>query len=407
MNLHPSVLLLLSCALAAQEQTTAYKGARVWPGGGAPIDDAVVVIARGKVLAVGGPSTSIPDGAKVVDVSGKTITPGLVDAAWSGGLAPQDQNEQGSESTPALRAIDSLDPRNKNFVKARRAGVTSVHVMPGGQNVIGGLSAVVKTFASDPAAMVVKDETALRITLGAEPSGGNRAIRGGTVDSIYYRRPTTRMGVIWEVRRSFYDAKEYLARTLNGGNPQPDRNLEVLGRVLQGKLAIVTTARSEQDLRTALRMGTEFGYTTVIDEAQEAHYVVDELAAAKVWVMVGAPSADRVGGGGGQDGADPRYATLPALVDKGVPFVITTGSNTLALDLVREATFAVRFGIPASKALDAITTDPARLLGVGDRIGQLAPGKDADLVVWSADPFEPASQPLTVLIDGNQVPTSR
>ena len=77
MNLHPSVLLLLSCALAAQEQTTAYKGARVWPGGGAPIDDAVVVIARGKVLAVGGPSTSIPDGAKVVDVSGKTITPGL------------------------------------------------------------------------------------------------------------------------------------------------------------------------------------------------------------------------------------------------------------------------------------------------------------------------------------------
>src|SRR5262249_2535753 len=155
--------------------------------------------------------------------------------------------------------------------------------------------------------------TALRVVLGAEPSMGNRAIRGGTVDSIYYRRPTTRMGVVWEVRSHFYEAKDYLARSLAGGGGQPDRDLDVLVRVLQGKLAVVTTARSEQDLRTALRLGTEFGYTPVIDEAQEAHYVVDELAKAKVWVMVGAPSADRVAGSAGADQADPRFATLPAL----------------------------------------------------------------------------------------------
>ncbi|MEI6130240.1 MAG: amidohydrolase family protein [Planctomycetota bacterium] len=406
MKLPALALLLLTTALIAQDQTTVYKGARVWPGGGAPIDNAVLVIAHGKVLQLGGPDTQVPDDAVIIDVSGKSITPGLIDAAWNG-LAPSDQNEQGSESTPALHALDGVDARSKGFLKARRMGVTAVHVMPGTMNVIGGLSAVVKTFALDPTAMVVRDEAALRIALGAEPSSGNRAIRGGSVDSIYYRRPTTRMGVIWEVRRGFYDAQDYLTQTIEGGKPQPNRDLDVLGRVLQGKLAIITTARSEQDLRTALRLGREFGYTPVIDEAQEAHFVIDELAAAKVWVMCSAPSADRLAGSAGQDGAEPRFSTLPALAEKGIPFVITTGTNPLALDLVREATFAVRFGIPAEKALDAITSDAATLLGVADRIGKLATGKDADLVIWSAEPFDPASQPLFVIIDGNQAPTSR
>jgi len=396
-----------AAALAAQDKTTVYKGARVWPGGAPPIDDAVLIVARGKVQAVGGPDTPVPAGAQVIDATGRSITPGLIDAAWNGGVAQADQCEQGNETEPAMHVLDSLDAKSKGFARARAAGVTAVHVMPGTQDVIGGLSAVVKTWAPDPAAMVLKDEAALRIVLGAEPSAGNRAIRGGTIDSIYYRRPTTRMGVVWEVRKNFYAAKDRLARTLGGGEPPPDRGLEVLCRVLQGKLTAVTTARSEQDLRTALRLGAEFGYTPVIDEAQEAHYVVDELAKAKVWVMVGAPSAERVTGSAQMDGADPRFSTLPMLQERGVPFVITTGTNTQALDLIREATFAVRFGISPQRALDAITVDPAKLLGVGDRIGKLAAGKDADFVVWSADPLDPASQPATVVLDGNPVPTSR
>jgi imidazolonepropionase-like amidohydrolase len=394
-------------ALAAQDKTTVYKGATLWPGGGPPIDDAVLVVARCKVQAVGGADTHVPEGALVIEARGRSITPGLIDAAWNGGVPAADQCEQGSETEPAMHVLDSLDSKHKGFARARAAGVTAVHVMPGTQDVIGGLSAVVKTWAADPAAMVLKDEAALRIVLGAEPSAGNRAIRGGTIDSIYYRRPTTRMGVVWEVRKNFYEAKDRLSRTLGGGTPPPDRGLEVLCRVLQGKLTAVTTARSEQDLRTALRLAAEFGYTPVIDEAQEAHYVIDELAKAKVWVMVGAPSADRVTGSGASDGADPRFSTLSMLQEHGVPFVITTGTNTQALDLIREATFAVRFGIAPQRALDAITVDAAKLLGVGDRIGQLAAGKDADFVVWSADPLDPASQPVTVVLDGNPVPTSR
>lgn len=398
---------LLCAAAGAQDRTVVYRGARIWPGLGAPIENGVIVFAQGRIQAIGGPGTAIPEGATVVDATGRTITPGLIDAAFGNLLPPNEANEQSAEVTPALRVLDVLDPANRAFVALRRNGVTTVHVMPGSRNVIGGLSAVVKTSGRDATSMVLRDEAALRIALGAEPSQGNRAIRGGNVDSIYYRRPTTRMGVVWEVRRSFYDAQDYLARTLEGGTPQPDRGLEVLSRVLQGKLTAVTTARSEQDLRTALRIAAEFGYTPVLDEAQDAYRVTDEIAAAKVWVMVGAPSADRVGGSASADGAEPRFSTLRKLQEASVPFVITTGGNSQALDLVREAMFAVRHGIDETTALAAITALPARLLGVDQRIGQLTAGRDADFVVWSTDPFDPAALPVEVRIDGLPVPTLR
>lgn len=402
-----AVCLWLACAAAAQDQVTVYRGARIWPGDAPPLDEGVLVVARGRIQAVGGPATAVPEGARVVDVRGKVITPGLIDAAWGGGVHEDDANEQGEEVTPALHVLDSLDPSDKAFARARSAGVTAVHVMPGTRNVIGGLSAVVKTAGDSTAEMLVRDAAALRIALGSEPSAGNRAIRGGPVESIYYRRPTTRMGVIWTVRRSFFDAQDYLQRTIAEADAGGDAGLEVLASVLQGKLTAITTARSEQDLRTALRLAAEFGYTTVLEEAQEAHYVVDELAAAKVWVMVGAPSADSVGGSAGRDGAEPRFSTLPRLAAAGVPFVITTGSNSNALDLVREAMFAVRFGLEPQVALAAVTSLPAQLLGVGDRMGTLAPGRDADVVVWSHDPFDPAAQPVTVLVGGEPAPLVR
>jgi imidazolonepropionase-like amidohydrolase len=400
-------ITLLAGALAAQEQATVYRGARILPAGAPAIENGVLVIAGGKVQAVGGPSTPVPDGAVVVDCEGRTITPGLVDAAFRGGMAPNDANEQGQEVTPHLRAQDSLDPEAPAFLRARSAGVTAVHVMPGTRSVIGGIGCVAKTFARDPAAMVLREDTSLRIVMGAEPSMGNRAIRGGSVDSMYYRRPTTRMGVVWEVRKAFHEAKEALQQTQGGAPPAPDRGRDVLASVLQGKLAAYTTARSEQDIRTALRIAGEFGYRTVVDEAQDAYLVADELAAAKVTVLLGAPSATQVAGSGGADGADPRFSTATILERAGVPFVITTGTNLASLDLVREAMFAARNGLPPQRALDAVTIEPARLLGIDDRTGSLAPGKDADFVVWSHDPLDPAAVAESVHIDGRPVPVIR
>jgi imidazolonepropionase-like amidohydrolase len=352
------------------------------------------------VTAVGGKGTAVPAGAEVRDVKGRTITPGLIDAGAQFGAGAADRNEQGTEVTPSVHVLDAFDPADKALRRARLGGVTALHLTPGNKNVIGGLSAVVKTWGENPAAMLLKDETGLRLTMGSEPSQGNRAIRGGNIDSMYYRRPTTRMGVVWTARKAFYDAKAYQESL--AGNPKADPGMQVLNRVLKGELLVFTTARAEQDIRTALRLMDEFGYKTAIEEAQEAWRVVDELVAAKVWVLIGAPSADRVLGPAAADSADPRFHTILLLHQRGVPFVITTGSNPQALDLVREATVAVRNGLPAQAALDAVTIQPARLLGVADRVGSLSAGKDADFVVWSGDPFDPTARAEAVYVNGTR-----
>ncbi|MCB9886367.1 MAG: amidohydrolase family protein [Planctomycetes bacterium] len=401
------LVLALAVPASAQEGTVVYQGARILPGGKPAIAQGVLIVSGGKVLAVGGPSTSIPSGATVVDCSGKTITPGLVDASFAGAMTDEDSNEQSEEVTPSLRAIDSLDLTTDAVRHARAAGVTTVHAMPGTKNVIGGIGCVVKTVDDAAGPHLLVDDASLRITMGAEPSMGNRAIRGGRPDSMYYRRPTTRMGVIWEVRKAFYDAKAKLERTAADGPGDNDPATDVLTKVLQGKLVAYTTARSEQDLRTALRLADEFGYKTVLDEAQDAYYLVDEIAAAKVAVLLGAPSAEDVTGRAGADGASPRFSTIALLAQKKVPFVVTTGTNAAALDLVREAMFAVRFGLSPEQAIDAVTIRPAQLLGIDNRVGSLAAGKDADFVVWSHDPLDPAAVAESVHIDGISVLESR
>lgn len=413
-----TAVLLAAVALVAQQPAqakqpvTAFVHARILPGGQPQIADGVLVVQNGKIAAIGAADTPIPDGAKVVDCTGKTITPGLIDASFRTAASLADTNEQSSEVTPQLRVLDTLDPEDRALLRAQQAGVTAVHVMPGTRSVIGGLGCVIKTGApgtavSEPRALLLKEDASLRITLGSEPSMGNRAIRGGEVDSIYYRRPTTRMGVVWEVRKSFFEAKEAM-QTVPGQAPTPPAaGIAVLQKVLRGQLTAITTARSEQDLRTALRIADEFGYKTVIDEAQDAHLVLDELVAAKTTVLLGAPSAPGVAGTGGQDGAEPRFATIAKLAARGIPFVITTGTNLAAQDLVREAMFATRHGLSPMQALDAVTIEPAKLLGIAERTGSLQKGKDADFVVWSTDPLDPAAVAESVHIDGLPVPASR
>ena len=406
--LHCAATLLLTAFAAAQDAVTAYTNANILPGGKPAMSDATMVISGGKILAIGGADLQVPEGAKVIDCKGRTITPGLIDASFQSGDNQQDLNEQSEEVTPHLRVLDNIDPENPAFGRARNNGVTAVHVMPGTRNVIGGLGCVIKTHGSDPKSMVIKEDASMRIVMGAEPSMSNRAIRGGRVNSIYYRRPTTRMGVIWSVRRAFYDAKEAMTKTQgapDGAPPSP--GIEVLTQVLQGKLTAVTTARSEQDLRTALRIAEEFGYETVIDEAQDAYMVADELAEKQAVVMLGAPSAETISGSARSDGAAPRSGTVAVLAAKGIRFVITTGTNQASLPLIREAMFAHRFGLGPQQALDAITIEPAKLLGLDDRIGSLAAGKDADFVIWSHDPLDPAAVAESVHINGKSVSQPR
>lgn len=407
------VFLAAACALTlpAQDEVTetppsdgpiVLRNATVLTGTGQTITGAAVVIVDGKITAVGkADEVVLPTRANVIDCEGGVITPGLVDAGTTIGLDRNDQNEQGFEVTPHLRVADAINPESKSFVRARRNGVTTVQINPGNNNVIGGLGAVVKTAGDTVAEMLVTQESGLRITMGGQPSRGNRAIRGGTPASIYYRRPTTRMGVVWETRKAFFDAQEYMEQKTVPGEAESqgiDPGLEILTRVLNGEITVRTTARQEQDIRTALRLAKEFGYKTLVEEATEAWRVIDELVETETTVLLSAPSRDTA-----SEGAEVRWHTLTLLEERGVPFAICSGADVGNLNLMTEATFAVRFGLSREAALAAITSRPAEILGLSDRVGSIAAGKDADLIVWSADPFEPTSSVRNVYVGGEEV----
>jgi imidazolonepropionase-like amidohydrolase len=400
-----AAFLVCLCPGIAQDRITVFRGARVVPVAQPAIENGVVVVAAGKIRQVGGTDTAIPDGAEVVDCTGKVITPGLIDAGTTLGLDRRNANEQAAEVTPQVTVLDAIDPTDQRFRKVRANGVTTVQVNPGNANVIGGRGAVLKTQGDTVRQMLVRDECGLRLTMGAEPSSGNRAIRGGTPTSIYYRRPTTRMGVVWEARKAFYDAIAYREQktVANGdGLPVQDAAMEVLVRALDRKLTVHTTARAEQDIRAALRLAEEFGYETLIEEATEAWRVVQELEAAGVKVLVSAPGSLALPEDA-RDGAEVRFHTLNLLSAADVPFAIHTGASLGALDLVHEAMFAVRNGLSPERALAAITIVPAKILGIDDRTGSLAAGLDADLVVWSGDPFDPTTRAESVFIAGVRV----
>ena len=399
-----SLALACSSLAVAQESVTVFRGAKIYPVAGDPIDDGVLIVAGGKVQLVAGADASLPVGATIVECQGTVITPGLVDAGTSIGLTSRDANEQGEEITPQVHVLDAIDPQDKRFDRARASGVTTLQVGAGNRNVIGGLGVVLKNRGETTRKMLLRDESGLRLALGAQPSRGNRAIRFGTPTSIYARRPTTRMGVVWEARKAFYDALEYREqKTVPAGEQPPptDPGMEVLLRAIDRELVVHTTAQSEQDIRTALRLAEEFGYETLVEGGTEAWSVIEELSASGVNVLLSSPAS--VDPGSRADGAELRLGTVKALADAGIRFAIQTGQEGSPLSLIEEAMMAVRNGLDEDKALAAITQVPAEILGVDDRVGSLQAGRDADFVLWTGSPFDPTTRTKAVYIDGVEI----
>jgi len=385
-------LTLGLCATLGAQDRILLRGAKVFTGKGPFQEGLQILVVDGKILKVGKDLPS--EGNTVVDLKGKWITPGLVDANTSLGLAETHVNEQSTETTPHIPILEAINPRASDFKRALGMGVTTAYVSPGGYNVFGGLGVVLKTGGNRLADRIVLDKTGLRMTLGAMASQGNRAFRGGSPDSMFYRRPTSRMGVIWEIRSQFYKADAKRASG-EGFNPEKDPATRTLIAALDGKLTVRTTARTDQDIRTALRLAEEFGIRVAIDEGTEAYNSLDQIAAAGVSVIASPPSIRQH-----PDRAEPHLDTIKLLADAGVTVAIQTGQGLGALPLIREATFAVRYGLSRQRALEAVTSVPAEILGVSDRVGSLKAGLDADIVVWNLHPLSVFSQPDSVYVGG-------
>ena len=382
-------------------------GARVLTAAGAEYDNGVVLIEGGKITAVGpAASVAVPAGAKVVDAAGRVVTPGLVDSHSHLGLGPSggvtEDNETSNPVTPELRIIDSIHPEGEGpdegqFRRALAEGVTAVVARPGSGNVVGGQSAVLKLRGGTVDDMVILFPADMKMALGRK---GAYAAKGVM--------PTTKMGAAYLVRKALVEAAEYgealerhekqKAKDPKAAPPARDLGKEALLKVVRREIPVHIHVDSSDDIMTAVRLAEEFKFLRLsLGHAVESYKVAGELARRGVAVVVGPQMT-------AYDDGERLVNLAGYLADKGVHVDIMTDADVVQESFLRyQAAIAVKYGMDPRRALEAITLNPARTMGLEARIGSLEPGKDADLVVFDGDPFDVATRVLTVFIDGRAV----
>jgi imidazolonepropionase-like amidohydrolase len=384
----------------ATDGTWAIVGATVHPIVTGPIPDGVVVVRDGTIAALGDASTVVPSGALIIDGAGAVVLPGFIDAHThigtmeSGeGWAGDDHDESTSPVTPQLRAVDAVNPADRAFRDALSGGVLAVGVNPGSCNAIGGQSAALRTVGRTVDDMVLLAPAGMKSALGENPKkhyGGQGLM------------PSTRMGTAALIRQALTQAAADLSRLRAGGDPlEPvDLGRRALMAVLAGEIPWRQHVHRADDIATALRLADEFGLRLVIDHGTEAHLLADVIAARGVPVLLGPLLSGRVKVE--MRNADFRNAAI--LHDAGVEVSLVTDHPVIPVEHARlQAALAVRAGMPESAALRALTLNPARALGVADRIGSLRVGWDADLVLWSGHPLDMSSRVTGAWVRGRPV----
>lgn len=371
---------------------------RIYTGTGRNLEKGLVTVSAGKIAAVT-PGAGEEDERPRDRLRAYAVTAGLVDAGVR--VTNWFSVEQSNEVTPHLRVADALDPFALDWERQLRGGVTTVLASPVDRNVIGGLSVVLKTAGPESiAARTLKADAVLRGSMGSEPSAGNHPAFGRPTD-FYSRRPTTRMGVEWEWRNAFF-------RTALGQNEgEPGR--ATLVAALQGKIPVFVQAWTTQDIRTAVFLREEaqtreefaaVGMNAprfVIDAGAEAWKEPQLLARSQTPVVLPPFPA----GGRTRENALMAWNVAKVLKDAGVPFALSShGSGDVEQRLAIQAGYAMAGGITFEDALAAVTSTPAKLLGVDARVGTLEVGKDADLVLWSGEPFQPGARVVATIVDG-------
>lgn len=352
--------------------------------------------------------------------------------------------ENSSEITPHLRILDSTNLLSSDFERLLRSGVTTVWLSPDSASVVGMQGAVVKTGGA-LATRVVEPGGAVKATMGADSFRRGARNRTPTYSQVSFmtRRPTTRMGAVWVFRKAFYDALRFAesGAPIGGADTPPAAALPVLLRILSGETPLRVQARMQHDILTAIRLADEFGLgfaeedakarrlesqarwsvapgavaaaasaakrvrpPFILEEATEAYKCLGELKAAGVPVVFG-PIFDQPQGFRAVTGEanDPRINTARQLYDAKIPFALTAHDLRDEDGLVRQAMIATRNGLSADVALRSITSAPAEIMGLSGRVGTLADGADADVVVWNTEPLDAASRVMLVMIDGQVV----
>lgn len=409
-----TLLYLLSAAIAHAAESgapTAYVGAKILTASGQTFEPGVMLVEKGKIIEIG-PSdkVSVPDDARQVDLTGKTIIPGLVDSHSHLGVysrptvsANSDGNEMTGPVQSIVRALDAINPFDPGIRMALAGGITTTNIMPGSGNVIGGQTVYVKLHGHTVEQMAI---------LSGNVLGGLKMANGENPKRAYGGRkqaPATRMKTAALQRSEFLKARDYQRKWDNyrkklaaGEEPTPpetDLALEPLVEVLQRKRTVHFHTHRADDIRTVLRLADEFGFELVVQHGTEAYKIADELARRNVPVSMTVPDSI----GGKAEVMDFLEETGKRLTDAGVKVMVNTDDPiTESRFLLRTTAIAVRGGLDEETALKAITLHPAQAMHLDERVGSLEKGKDADFVVLSGSPFSVYTRVLETYIEGRR-----
>jgi imidazolonepropionase-like amidohydrolase len=353
----------------------------------------MVLVVDGKIKAVAS-EIEVPAGATVLRVA--HVTPGLIDAASSVGITGG-AGEVTSEVTPEFKVSDAIDLLDAGFRRQVAGGVTTVHVTPNTENVVAGFGSLLKTAGESPQRWL-RTQTGLYLSMCNDPTSRNSS--RNRPETLYVRLPTNRMGVVW-ILRSRLHATRQEAEAATATDPveagvetaaATPAAVAFLGEIISGKTAAFAVSRTAYDIETLFRISNEFSFKPILVGGDEAYQVIELLKQEQAQVIFTALSTGMTGA----ERTELKWNTPVQLVRANIPVALAGD------ELLNQARFARRFGMSSGEALAAITSRPAAILGVEDRVGKIAVGMDADLVAFSGDPLQITSAINWVMIDGIQ-----
>jgi len=394
------VYLLWASAVAAEGLVL--KNARVLTITRGIIESGAVRVENGLIAEVG--ETVGERDARVVDLHGQVLMPGLIDTHSHVGISNRpggmDANERSGPVQPGLRALDAIYPQDATIRMATAGGVTTGNIMPGSGNVMGGQTAYVKYRGETIDEMLIDNDG---ITGGMKMANGENPKRGYGARN---KAPDTRMAVAALQREVFVKARNYreawkkYEETGEGKAPERDLGMEAMLEVLDGKRIVHFHTHRADDIMTAIRLSEEFGFRLVLQHVTEGFKVAKEIARHHVpcsIIVIDAP-------GGKHEAINLLAKNAAALKDAGVTFAFhTDDSITDSRWFLRSAALAVRAGLDRETALRALTIDAANMIDLGDRIGSIEAGKQADLVVLTGDPLSVYTHVAMTFIEGRKV----
>ena len=377
--------------------------AHLLPVEGQETENGYIHVENGKIRALG-PMEEAPQDAAVFDAAGAFALPGFVDAHChlgicgdSVGYEGDDCNEMSEPVTPQLRAIDGVNPLDRYFAESAAAGITTVLTGPGSANPIAGQFIAMKTTGRRIDDMALKNPACMKFSLGENPK---------MTYNEKHETPMTRMATAALIREELYKAREYLEKQRKAAEdedadaPDYDAKLEALLPVLKRELSAHFHAHRADDILTAIRIAKEFDLDYVIVHGTDGHLIADILAEEGARVICGPLLTDR----SKPELFHQKLENPAILAQAGVQVAICTDHPELPAEyLPLSAAMAVRAGMDAEEALRAITINAARIAGIDNRVGSLQPGKDADIVLCSAHPFDMKCKVQAVFIDGKRI----